>query len=89
MAKKKSAKKTDWRNHISVSPNICHGKPCIKGTRIMVSIILDYLAAGESVEGIIEQYPTLSGDDVWAAQAYAAWLAREEESHPLHTELTT
>ena len=89
MAKKKSSKKTDWRDRVSVSPNICHGKPCIKGTRIMVSIILDYLAAGESVEEILNQYPTLSADDVQAAQGYAAWLAREEESHPLHTELTT
>jgi uncharacterized protein (DUF433 family) len=50
---------------------------------------LDYLAAGESFEEIIEQYPALSPDDVRAAQAYAAWLAREEESYPLHTELTT
>lgn len=55
----------------------------------MVSIVLDYLAAGESVDEIIEQYPTLSPDDVRAAQAYAAWLAREEEPYPLHTELTT
>lgn len=89
MAKKKSSRKADWRRRISVSPNVCHGKPCIKGTRIMVSIVLDYLAAGESVEEIIEQYPTLAPDDVRAAQAYAAWLAREEESYPLHTELTT
>lgn len=78
----------DWKSRIAVSADICHGKPCIKGTRIMVSIILDYLAARDSVDGILEQYPTLSRDDVRASQSYAAWLAREEESHPLHTELT-
>jgi uncharacterized protein (DUF433 family) len=89
MAKKKSNRKADWRRRIAVSPDVCHGKPCIKGTRIMVSIILDYLATGDSVEEILQQYPTLSHDDVRAAQAYAAWLAREEESYPLHTELTT
>lgn len=86
MAKSKDNVTAGWRNHIAVSPKICHGKPCIKGTRIMVSIILDYLAAGNSVEEIIEQYPDLSHDDVRAAQAYAAWLAREEESYPLHME---
>lgn len=88
MAKKKTSRKADWRERVAVSPKICHGKPCIKGTRIMVSIILDYLAAGDSVEEIIAQYPNLSLDDVRAAQAYAAWLAREEESYPLHTEMT-
>lgn len=55
----------------------------------MVSVILDYLAAGESADEILTQYPSLSSDDVRAAQAYAAWLAHEEESHPLHTEVTT
>jgi len=79
----------DWKSRISVSPGVCHGKPCINGTRIMVSVILDYLAAGESADEILTQYPSLSSDDVRAAQAYAAWLAHEEESHPLHTEVTT
>lgn len=55
----------------------------------MVSVILDYLAAGESVDEILTQYRSLTSDDVRAAQAYAAWLAHEEESHPLHTEVTT
>lgn len=78
----------DWKGRISIHPSICHGKPCIKGTRIMVSIILDYLKAGESTEAIIKQYPTLKEDDVRAALSYAAWLAHEEELQPLHTELT-
>jgi len=51
----------------------------------MVSIILDYLAAGETVEAIIEQYPSLTPDDIRAAMAYAAWLAHQEEEQPLYT----
>lgn len=78
----------DWRERISVDPEICHGKPCIKGTRVMVSIILDYLSAGESEEEILKQYPTLKAEDIRAAVAYAAWLAHEEEEHPLHTQVS-
>jgi len=78
----------DWRNRVSIDPQVCHGKPCIKGTRIMVSIILDYLKAGDSVEAILSQYPTLRDEDIRAAIAYAAWLAHEEEEQPLHTQVT-
>ncbi|MBI3466740.1 MAG: DUF433 domain-containing protein [Planctomycetes bacterium] len=78
----------DWRDRISVDPNVCHGKPCIKGTRIMVSIILDYLSASEPVEEIVRQYPSLTREDIQAAMQYAAWLAHEEEEHPLHSETT-
>ena len=78
----------DWQDRILINPAVCHGKPCIKGTRIMVSVILDYLKAGESVETILQQYPGLSKEDVRAALAYAAWLAHEEEQQPLHTELS-
>ena len=78
----------DWRERISVNPRVCHGKPCIKGTRIMASIILDYLRAGESAEEILRQYPALKSDDIQAAVGYAAWLAHEEEEHPVHTEVT-
>ena len=67
----------DWRERISVDPRICHGKACIKGTRIMVSIILDNLAAGVSTEEILKSYPSLSSEDIQAAMAYAAELARE------------
>ncbi len=77
-----------WRRRISVDPEVCHGKPCIKGTRIMVSIVLDYLRAGETHEEIIRQYPTLKPQDIDAALGYAAWLAHEEDEHPLHTEVT-
>ena len=78
----------DWRKRIAVDPRICHGKPCIKGTHIMVSIVLDYLRAGESREEILRQYPTLKSPDVDAALGYAAWLAHEEDAHPLHSEVT-
>lgn len=78
----------DWQDRISIDPQVCHGKPCIQGTRIMVSIILDYLRAGESVEAILSQYPTLTAEDVHAAIGYAAWLAHEEEEQPLHTQVT-
>jgi uncharacterized protein (DUF433 family) len=67
----------NWRERISVDPNVCHGKACIKGTRIMISVILDNLAAGEPVERILKSYPTLKPEDIQAALQYAAELARE------------
>ena len=67
----------DWQERISVDPLVCHGKACIKGTRIMVSVILDNLAAGVSPEEILRSYPSLSPQDIQAAIAYAAELARE------------
>ncbi len=70
----------DWRERISVDPLICHGKACIRGTRIMVSVILDNLAAGVDPEEILESYPSLSLEDIQAAIAYAAELTREEEA---------
>ena len=62
---------------ISTDPQVCHGKACIKGTRIMVSVILDNLAAGISSEEILKSYPSLSSEDIQAALAYAAELAKE------------
>ncbi|MBY0587178.1 DUF433 domain-containing protein [bacterium] len=67
----------DYRDRIAVNPNVCHGKVCIKGTRVMVSVVLDNLAAGVSAEEIVASYPPLTIDDVRAAVAYAADLARE------------
>lgn len=75
---------TSWKERVSTDPDICHGKPCIKGTRIMVSIILDYLRAGEAEAGILKEYPTLKHEDILAAMGYAAWLAHEEDQYPLH-----
>lgn len=72
-----------WQERISTSPNICHGKPCITGTRIMVSVILDNLADGLTPDEIVTDYPPLTLIDIRAAIAYAAALAREEELLPL------
>jgi uncharacterized protein (DUF433 family) len=90
MAKNRTGPKAipDWGRRIAVDPKVCHGKPCIKGTRIPVSIILDYLTAGETSTEILRQYPTLQIQDIQAAVAYAAWLAHEEEQRPLHTQIS-
>jgi uncharacterized protein (DUF433 family) len=66
-----------WQNHIVVDPAICHGSACIKGTRIMVSVILDNLAAGLSPDDILQSYPSLSRESIQAAITYAAQLTRE------------
>jgi uncharacterized protein (DUF433 family) len=62
---------------ISVDPNICHGKACIAGTRIMISVILDNLAEGKTIEEILENYPTLTREDIQAAILYASYLTKE------------
>lgn len=62
---------------ISVKPNVCFGKPCIRGTRIWVSLILDFLANAVSVEEILSEYPQLTEEDIRAAIAYGAEMARE------------
>ena len=67
----------DWRDRISTDPDICHGKACITGTRIMVSVVLDNLAGGADAAEIARLYPSLRAEDVAAAIAYAAELARE------------
>ena len=67
----------DWKPRISWNPLICHGKACITGTRVMVSVILDNLAAGVSSEEIVRSYPGVQADDIRAAVSYAADLARE------------
>ena len=65
-----------WCDRITVDPAICHGKPCIKGTRVMVSVVLDNIAAGETADQIATTYH-LTKEDVQAALQYAAELARE------------
>ena len=66
-----------WQERIVNNPLVCHGKVCIKGTRIMVSVILDNLAANVSIEEILQSYPSLTNEDIQAAISYAAELARE------------
>jgi len=62
---------------ISIDPRICGGKPCIKGTRIWVSLILDFLAEDMTEAELLDQYPGLTHEDVLAAIAYGAEVARE------------
>jgi uncharacterized protein (DUF433 family) len=62
---------------VTVDPKVCTGKPCIRGTRIYIAIILDALAEGLTPEEIIDHYPALKVEDIRAAVAYAAELARE------------
>ena len=62
---------------ITVDPNVCFGKPCVRGTRIWVSLLLDFLAAGMTVEDILAEYPQLQREDVLAAIAYGAEMSRE------------
>jgi len=66
-----------WQDYIVIDPTICHGQACVKGTRITVSVILDNLAAGLSLDEILSIYPSLSREGVQAAISYAAELARE------------
>ena len=67
----------DWKPYISADPNILHGAVCLRGTRVPVWVVLDNLAANESPERIMEQYPSLTPEHIRAAIAYAADLARE------------
>ena len=67
----------NWQDHITVDPTVCHGNACIKGTRVMVSVVLDNLAAGLTVDEILRSYPSLRREAVQAAIAYAAELTRE------------
>ncbi|MBM3241806.1 DUF433 domain-containing protein [Candidatus Poribacteria bacterium] len=57
---------------ITVNPNICFGKPCIRGTRIWISLIRDFLSNGMTIEEIISEYPQLTKEDIYAAIAYGA-----------------
>jgi uncharacterized protein (DUF433 family) len=62
---------------ISIDPNVCFGKPCIRGTRIWVSLILDFLAAGMTTEAVLNEYPQLTMEDIRAAISYGAEMSRE------------
>ncbi len=66
-----------WTERIVSDPHICHGRVCVKGTRIPVSVILDNLASGISEREILKSYPTLSEADIRASIAYAAELSHE------------
>ena len=64
-------------SRIAVDPQVCFGKPCVRGTRIWVSLLLDFLASGATIEEILEDYPQLKREDILAAIAYGAEMSRE------------
>lgn len=68
----------NWRERITVNPAVCHGRACIRGTRVMVSVVIDNVAAGATRDEILQSYPALQLADIDAALAYAAELARED-----------
>ena len=67
----------NWRDHIIVDPDICHGKACISGTRVLVATVLNNLASGLDADDIARSYPSVSREAVRAARCYAAELANE------------
>jgi len=67
----------DWRKYITTDPTICHGAPCFRGTRVMITVVLDCLAAEMTTDEIVIQYPSLAKDHILAALAYSAELAKE------------
>jgi uncharacterized protein (DUF433 family) len=72
----------DWREHIVSDPAICHGKPTIKGTRVLVSVVLSHLAHGDRVEVIREEFPSLTDEAVRAVIAFAAESAVDDLPAP-------
>jgi uncharacterized protein (DUF433 family) len=64
-------------DRISIDPNICFGKPCIQGHRIWVSLVLDFMADGMTPMEILEEYPQLAIEDIFACLAYGAEMSRE------------
>ena len=73
----------DWREHLARDPRICGGEICARGTRVLVTNILDSLAEGATREEVLGSYPSLTPEHIEAAMAYAAELAREESLLPL------
>lgn len=62
-------------NRITVDPRICGGRPCIRGLRIPVSVVLTHLASGQTPQTVADEYPELELEDVFECLRYAAWLA--------------
>ncbi len=69
--------KDELLSRISIKPNVCFGKPCIRGHRIWVSLILDFLASGRTIQDILKEYPGLEEADIYACIAYGAEMSRE------------
>ena len=77
MEKETTMTRHELLQRIVVDPEVCGGRPCIRGHRIWVSLVLDLLAAGMTTKGILEEYPQLTEEDVRACIAYASEIARE------------
>ena len=73
----------NYREWITSNPNVLFGKPAIKGTRIPVELILDELSAGTSIDDILESYPRLTHEAIYATLAFAADTLRAEVTYPL------
>jgi len=69
--------RTQLLSRISIDPNVCFGKPCIRGHRIWVSLILDLLAGGASSQELLAEYPGLEQEDILACLAYGAEMSRD------------
>ena len=70
---------TVLNDRIEINPSVCHGKPVVRGTRVLVSQVLGALAGGDSIEDVLADYPSLSSDDLPAVFAFAGLLARFED----------
>ena len=70
-------RRAELLRRISINPGICFGKPCIRGHRIWVSLILDFLAAGTTIDEVLQEYPQLTREDVLACIAYGSEMSRE------------
>ena len=73
-----SEPEVQWQDYVGVDPEICHGQPCVRGTRIPVSVVLDNLAGGVSVERLMTEYPSLDERSIRGVLAYASALTRDE-----------
>lgn len=69
--------KIKWEEYISFNPKVCHGKAHIKGTRVLVSVILDSLGEKLTINEILENYPSLKEEHIYAVLQYGAMLSRE------------
>ncbi|MBI3610582.1 MAG: DUF433 domain-containing protein [Nitrospirae bacterium] len=83
MRKGKKISRIDWKDRVVIDTEIHHGDPCIKGTRIPVSVIVGSIADGMSVSEVLEAYPQLTPEDIRAALAYAAEVLRHELIVPM------
>jgi uncharacterized protein (DUF433 family) len=72
----------NWRDRISIDPKINHGRPCIKGTRVPVSVIVGSIAEGHTPERVIESWPQLTAEDIKAALKFAAAVASDADAMP-------